>query len=40
MNNIIDFYTVYDEKNRLIERHSIERIRSEIIIKRYLTNEK
>jgi ubiquinone/menaquinone biosynthesis C-methylase UbiE len=40
MNDIVDFYTAYDEKNRLITRHSIERIRSEIIIRRYLINKR
>jgi ubiquinone/menaquinone biosynthesis C-methylase UbiE len=40
MNNIIDFYSTYDEKNRLLSRHSLERIRSEEIINRYLKTDR
>lgn len=33
---VIDFYSSYNEKDRLIERHNLERIRSQEIISRYL----
>jgi ubiquinone/menaquinone biosynthesis C-methylase UbiE len=35
-NTIVDYYSSYDEKNRLLERHSLERLRTQEIITRYL----
>ena len=39
-NTIINYYINYDEKGRLTERHSIERIRTQEIISRYLQKRK
>jgi ubiquinone/menaquinone biosynthesis C-methylase UbiE len=36
---IVDYYSNYDEKNRLIVRHSLERIRTQEIISRYLVQK-
>jgi ubiquinone/menaquinone biosynthesis C-methylase UbiE len=38
-NDIIEYYSTYDEKGRLLNRHSLERIRSQEIILRYLLLE-
>jgi ubiquinone/menaquinone biosynthesis C-methylase UbiE len=35
-NIIVDFYSNYDEQNRLLNRYSIERIRTQEIIQRYI----
>lgn len=40
MSEIIDYYLKYDEKDRLADRHSLERIRSQEIISRYLSKDK
>lgn len=39
-NEIIKFYSEYDEHNRLLDKNSIERIRTQEIISRYLPNRK
>jgi len=40
MENIIEYYDDYNENNRLSEKHSIERIRTQLIIERYLDSKK
>ena len=35
-NTIVNYYSSYDEKNRLLVRHSLERLRTQEIITRYL----
>jgi ubiquinone/menaquinone biosynthesis C-methylase UbiE len=37
---IIEFYSRYNEKDRLVVRHSLEKIRSQEIISRYLPSQK
>jgi ubiquinone/menaquinone biosynthesis C-methylase UbiE len=36
--DIIDFYSMYNEKDRLVFRHSLERLRSQNIISRYINS--
>jgi len=36
MSEILDYYDSYDERNRVLERHRLELLRSQEIIARYL----